>query len=127
MICQGTVEVAPGTRGVGNCTLWSFNGFKGPVTLHCSSPDGVICSEPNGAVVNIGANQQVPVKFDIDVPVGAVAGPHTLFVYHDGDAYPKFPTPFLLQIVVPNMLPPCQTALPLNCYMDPSRLVPTQP
>lgn len=125
LVCPGVLEVVPGTKGEATCTL-SSTGFKGPVTLDCGSSDGLICTEPNGVVVNLGLNQQVPVKFYVDVPVGAVAGPYTLFVRHDGDASPKLPMPYLLQVMVPNMLPPCETALPLNCYMDPSRIVPTQ-
>jgi hypothetical protein len=120
--CPGVLEVVPGTKGEATCTL-SSSGFKGPVTLDCGSPDGLICTEPNGVVVNLGLNQRVPVKFYVDVSVGALAGPYTLYVRHDGDASPKLPMPYLLQVMVPNMLPPCGTALPLNCYMDPSRLV----
>lgn len=126
--CQGPVEIVPGNRGVVDCTLVSYYGFDGPVTLDCESSDGLTCTEPNGVVVNIGRDQTVAVKFFIDVPLGADPSPYTLFVRHNGDAFPKHPVPFLIQIVVPNTLPPCQTtALPLNCYMDPSKLIPTQP
>jgi hypothetical protein len=124
--CGGTVTILAGESGVVACTVESHGGFKGPVTLDCEAFDGLICNE-GAATVILEEYQDVPVKFYVEVPAGAYPSEYILHVHHDGDMRYKFPVPYAFLVNVPNTLPPCETVLPLNCYMDPSRLVPTQP
>jgi hypothetical protein len=124
------MTILPGQSGQMTCNLISEH-FQGPVTLVCMPHPGFTCTSVN--VVNLVRYQEVKVTFQIGVAEDAAPGEFTLHVAHDGDHFAKRPVPYVLPIKVPDLsppapqLPPCETALPLNCYMDPSRIVPTQP